>query len=75
MVYCESVNLIGSFTVFYLLIDNSYEKPIKIILFVSHLSAIALSVSNLWIDDLNTKNIFSWALLYILCNETIVNLD
>ena len=25
MVYCESVNLIGSFTVFYLLIDNSCE--------------------------------------------------
>ena len=32
MVYCESVNLIGSFTVFHLLIDNSCEKPMKIVL-------------------------------------------
>ena len=32
MVYCESVNLIGSFTVFYLLIDNSCEQLMKIVL-------------------------------------------
>ena len=32
MVYRESVNLIGSFTVFYLLIDNSCEQPMKIVL-------------------------------------------
>jgi len=44
MVYCESVNLIGSVTVFYLLIDNSCESPMEIILLagvmlVSHLGA------------------------------------
>ena len=32
MVYRESVNLIGSFIVFYLLIDNSCEYPMKIVL-------------------------------------------
>ena len=32
MVYYESVNLIGSFTVFYLLMDNSCEEPMKIVL-------------------------------------------
>ena len=32
MVYCESENLIGSFTVFYPLIDNSCEYPMKIVL-------------------------------------------
>ena len=31
MVYRESMNLIGSFTVFYLLIDNSCEWLMKII--------------------------------------------
>jgi len=44
MVYCQSVNLIGCFTVFYLLIDNSRESPMKIVLLehvmlVSHVSA------------------------------------
>ena len=32
MVYRESVNLIGSLTVFYLLIGNSFEQPMKIVL-------------------------------------------
>ena len=32
MVYRESVNLISSLTVFYLLIDNSCEQPMKIVL-------------------------------------------
>ena len=32
MVYRESVNLIGSFTVFHLLIVNSCEQPMKIVL-------------------------------------------
>ena len=44
MGYCESVNLIGSFTTFYLMIDNSCEQPMKIVLLehvmlASHLSA------------------------------------
>ena len=43
MVFCESVSLIGSFTVFYLLMDTSCEQPMKIVLLehlmlVSHLS-------------------------------------
>ena len=44
MVSCESVSLIDCYAVFYLLIDNSCEKPMKIVplehvMLVSHLSA------------------------------------
>ena len=71
MVYCESVNLIGSFTVFYMLIDNSCEKPMKIVLLehvmlVSHLSAHrAQCLKPLNCRCKHNNTFFSEALLYI----------
>ena len=34
VVYCESVNLIGYITVFYLLIENSYMRVVHVFLFL-----------------------------------------
>ena len=80
MVFCESLNLIASFTVFYLLIDDNCEQPIKIVLLehvmlVSHLSAHrAQCLKPLNCRCKHNKRIFFLKITLHFYNETIINL-